>query len=133
MRMAQASVLRRLSTASWRQAREADVYASRAAAEGLRSRAAFKLEELDSRFGRFLRRGAYVVDIGSAPGGFACIASKKLNLDSRAKWEVPGTTELDVNRCSSSTLPPPMVMVPKRKWHGKVCISSFCFAIMVLF
>lgn len=61
--------------------RDADRFANMAAAEGLRSRAAYKLSDIDRRFGRFLRRGARVVDLGSAPGGFASVAAAQLHLD----------------------------------------------------
>lgn len=47
---------RNLSTKRWRTERNMDHYADHAAIKGLRSRAAFKLEEINLRFGRFLRQ-----------------------------------------------------------------------------
>lgn len=49
----------------------------RAKDEGLRSRAAFKLMELDKRFG-LLRRGMKVLDLGAWPGGWLQVAYRKL-------------------------------------------------------
>ena len=46
-----------------------------------RSRSAFKLLEMDSKY-RFLKRGRVVVDIGAAPGGWSQVASAKMNF----KW-----------------------------------------------
>ena len=42
-------------TSAWKLQRDKDKYANRAVAEGMRSRAAYKLEEINDRFGRFLR------------------------------------------------------------------------------
>jgi 23S rRNA (uridine2552-2'-O)-methyltransferase len=53
-----------------------DPYVRRAREEGYRSRSAFKLLELDARFG-IIRKGARVVDLGAAPGGWAQVALKR--------------------------------------------------------
>lgn len=58
----------------------------------MRSRAAYKLQEINERFGRFLRPGANVVDLGAAPGGFSALAAPKLNLRGTQPdhpWNVP--------------------------------------------
>ena len=57
--------------------RRRDRYYRAAQREGLRSRAAFKLAYLDDRF-RFLRRGARVLDLGAAPGGWSLIARDRV-------------------------------------------------------
>ncbi len=53
-----------------------DPYVRKAKAEGYRSRAAYKLLELDEKFA-FLKPGARVVDLGCAPGGWLQVAVKK--------------------------------------------------------
>lgn len=57
----------------WLQRQLNDPYVQAAKAQGYRSRAAFKLIELDDRF-RLLRRGARVLDLGAAPGGWTQVA-----------------------------------------------------------
>jgi 23S rRNA (uridine2552-2'-O)-methyltransferase len=53
-----------------------DPYVQAARQQGWRSRAAFKLAELDDRF-RLVRRGARVVDLGAAPGGWTQLAVRR--------------------------------------------------------
>ena len=64
------------SSAQWLNDHEKDEYVLRARREGYRSRASYKLLEIDEKFG-LLRRGAVVVDLGAAPGGWAQIAVEK--------------------------------------------------------
>ena len=60
---------------SWLEERRRDAYYRRAKREGYRSRAVYKLEEIDRRF-RILRRGMKVVDLGAAPGGWLQYAAE---------------------------------------------------------
>ncbi|TNC50434.1 RlmE family RNA methyltransferase [Rubellimicrobium rubrum] len=69
---------RKLSSTLWLERQLNDPYVSRAKSEGYRGRAAFKLIELDDKF-RFLVPGARVVDLGSAPGGWAQVAVPRVN------------------------------------------------------
>lgn len=61
----------------WLERQLNDPYVARAKREGLRSRAAFKLIELDDKY-RLLRAGAKVVDLGAAPGGWSQVAAKRV-------------------------------------------------------
>jgi 23S rRNA (uridine2552-2'-O)-methyltransferase len=60
----------------WLQRQLNDPYVQAAKAQGFRSRAAFKLIELDDRF-RLIRRGARVLDLGAAPGGWTQVAVER--------------------------------------------------------
>lgn len=69
---------RKMSSTLWLKRQLNDPYVQRARAEGYRGRAAFKIMELDDRFG-FLVPGARVVDLGSAPGGWLQVAVPRIN------------------------------------------------------
>jgi 23S rRNA (uridine2552-2'-O)-methyltransferase len=64
------------SQQAWLERQINDPFAAEARAKGYRSRAAFKLIEIDDRF-KFLRRGARVIDLGCAPGGWVQIAVQR--------------------------------------------------------
>ena len=61
----------------WLERQLNDPYVKRAKAEGYRSRAAYKLTELDERFG-FLKGSKRVVDLGLAPGGWSQVVRRQL-------------------------------------------------------
>ncbi len=65
------------SSSRWLQEHFSDPYVKRAQAEGWRSRAVFKLEELIER-DRLLKPGMVVVDLGAAPGGWSQVARERL-------------------------------------------------------
>ena len=67
----------RRSSGSWRDRQERDPYVQRARKEGWRSRAVFKLEEIDSKE-RLLKPGMVCVDLGAAPGGWSQYVTVKL-------------------------------------------------------
>ena len=69
---------RKASSTRWLRRQLADGYVAEARDRGLRSRAAFKLIELDDRF-RFLKPGHRVVDLGAAPGGWTIVAAERVN------------------------------------------------------
>jgi len=84
------------SSGRWLREHFSDPFVRRAHAEGKRSRAAFKLEQLD-RAERLLLPGAVVVDLGAAPGGWSQYAARKLGgkgevyaLDLLPMDEIPG-------------------------------------------
>jgi len=66
---------RKHSSTLWLHRQLNDPYVARAKAEGYRSRAAYKLIELDEKFS-LLNNGARVVDLGCAPGGWCQVAVK---------------------------------------------------------
>src|SRR5262249_62112248 len=59
-----------------------DPYVARAKREGYRSRAAYKLIEIDDKF-HLLKNGARVVDLGAAPGGWSEIATRRVGAAGR--------------------------------------------------
>jgi 23S rRNA (uridine2552-2'-O)-methyltransferase len=64
------------SSQAWLERQINDPFVAEAHAKGYRSRAAFKLREIDDRF-HVIRRGARVVDLGCAPGGWLQIAVER--------------------------------------------------------
>jgi len=68
---------RSLSSKLWLERQLNDPYVARAKREGYRSRAAFKLTEIDDK-ARVLRKGARVVDLGAAPGGWSQVAATRV-------------------------------------------------------
>jgi 23S rRNA (uridine2552-2'-O)-methyltransferase len=68
---------RSLAQRLWLERQLNDPYVARAKREGLRSRAAYKLIEMDDKH-RFLKAGGRVVDLGAAPGGWSQIAAKRV-------------------------------------------------------
>jgi 23S rRNA (uridine2552-2'-O)-methyltransferase len=67
---------RKVGSTKWLERQLNDPYVKRAKAEGYRSRAAYKLLELDERFG-VLKGVKRVVDLGIAPGGWSQVVRKK--------------------------------------------------------
>ena len=66
------------SSKRWLQEHNRDQYVNQARSRQLRSRAVFKLEELDRRY-RLFRPGQTVIDLGAAPGSWSAYVSKKVN------------------------------------------------------
>jgi 23S rRNA (uridine2552-2'-O)-methyltransferase len=92
---------RKLSSTRWLERQLNDPYVAEAKRVGYRSRAAFKLAELDDRF-HFLGPGKRVLDLGAAPGGWtqvavarvgkARIGDRVVGLDLLALDPIPGAT-----------------------------------------
>ena len=98
------------SSRRWLDRHVNDAWVQRAQAEGWRSRAAFKLLELDDR-DRFLRPGSRVVDLGAAPGGWSQVAVARVGpkgrviaLDLLAMEPIPGVTILQGDFRSEAVL-----------------------------
>lgn len=67
---------RTLSSQAWLERQINDPYVTAAKAQGYRSRAAFKLAEIDDRF-HLLRKGSRIIDLGCAPGGWIQVALQR--------------------------------------------------------
>lgn len=67
---------RKASSATWLSRHINDPYVQRAQRDGYRSRAAYKLLEIDERF-NFIKAGSVVVDLGAAPGGWCQVLMQK--------------------------------------------------------
>ena len=87
------------SSAQWLTDHERDEYVLRARREGYRSRASYKLLEIDEKFG-LLHPGTVVVDLGAAPGGWTQIAVKKCG----PKGFVVGLDLLDIDPLEGAVL-----------------------------
>ena len=70
------------SSRAWLERQISDPYVARARREGLRSRAAYKLAEIDDKY-RLLKPGARVVDLGAAPGGWSEVAARRVGANGR--------------------------------------------------
>ena len=68
---------RKLSSKLWLERQLNDPYVLQAKREGYRSRAAFKLKEIDDKY-KLLKPGFTVVDLGAAPGGWCQIAAARV-------------------------------------------------------
>ena len=75
---------RKLSSKLWLERQLNDPYVTKAKREGYRSRAAFKLIEVDDKY-RFLKSGMIVVDLGAAPGGWSQIAARRVGSPEKGK------------------------------------------------
>jgi 23S rRNA (uridine2552-2'-O)-methyltransferase len=92
---------RKLSSKLWLERQLNDPYVAQAKRDGYRSRAAYKLIEMDDKH-RFLKSGMTVVDLGAAPGGWSQVAAKRVNslagkgkvvgIDLLEMPEIPGVT-----------------------------------------
>lgn len=91
---------RKTSSTRWLQRQLNDPYVAEAKRRGYRSRAAFKLAEIDDKLG-LLKPGMKIVDLGAAPGGWCQVAAERIGpkgqvigLDLQAVDPLPGVTLL---------------------------------------
>jgi len=86
------------SSQQWLKEHFADPFVKKAQAEGMRSRAAYKLEELIER-DKLLKPGMIVVDLGAAPGGWSQVVRRDLGSKGRVIamdiLEMPGIAGVD--------------------------------------
>ena len=85
---------RTLSSTLWLQRQLNDPYVARAKREGWRSRAAFKLLEIDEKH-HLLQPGQRIIDLGAAPGGWSQAAAKKVK-SAHGNGKVVGIDLLDI-------------------------------------
>jgi 23S rRNA (uridine2552-2'-O)-methyltransferase len=90
---------RTASSNRWLERQLNDPYVREAKNKGYRSRAAFKLLELDEKF-HFLKKGAHVLDLGAAPGGWAQVALARVGTTGR----VVGADVLEMEPIAGVTL-----------------------------
>jgi len=86
---------RTLSSQKWLERQLNDPYVARAKKEGYRSRAAYKLLEIDDKY-RLLKPGQRVVDLGAAPGGWSQIAAARVG-STNGKGRVVGIDLLPID------------------------------------
>ena len=85
---------RSLSSTLWLERQLNDPYVARAKREGYRSRAAYKLLEIDERF-HLLKPGGRIIDLGAAPGGWSQIAADRVK-SKEGRGKVVGVDLLDM-------------------------------------
>src|SRR5689334_9945533 len=76
------SKMRSQSSRQWLERQLNDPYVARAKREGYRSRSAYKLIEIDDKY-RLLKKGARVLDLGAAPGGWSQVAAQRVGGEGR--------------------------------------------------
>src|SRR5579864_3313800 len=121
------------SSGRWLKEHFADPYVQRAKSEGWRSRAVFKLEEIDRRE-RLLRPGRVCVDLGAAPGAWSQYARRKLGATGRvvasdilAMPELPGVEFVQGDFREEPVLEQILALLPGRvlKPGGDALIKVF--------
>ncbi len=80
---------RKISSTLWLRRQLNDPYVIEAQRQGYRSRAAFKLIQLDDKL-RFLKPGMKVADLGAAPGGWTQVAVKRVHAETPGRGRVVG-------------------------------------------
>jgi 23S rRNA (uridine2552-2'-O)-methyltransferase len=94
---------RKLSSTRWLQRQLNDPYVQEANRLGYRSRAAFKLVEIDDRF-EFLKPGQKVVDLGCAPGGWTQVAADRIEAEKNPNGHVIGIDLQEIEDIPGATL-----------------------------
>ncbi|AIL12403.1 hypothetical protein IM40_00915 [Candidatus Paracaedimonas acanthamoebae] len=93
---------RKPSSQRWLHRQLNDPYVQEARAKGFRSRAAFKLIQLNEKF-HFLKPGITLIDLGAAPGGWAQVAVQKIN-PRQTGGKVVGIDLLEIEPLSDALL-----------------------------
>jgi 23S rRNA (uridine2552-2'-O)-methyltransferase len=93
---------RKLSSMLWLERQLNDPYVKKAKAEGYASRAAYKLKEIDDRY-HLLHKGAVVIDLGAAPGGWSQVSVERTG-SSAADIRVVGIDYLEMAPVPGATI-----------------------------
>lgn len=93
---------RRLSSKLWLERQLNDPYVLKAKKEGYRSRATFKLSEINEKF-NLLKKDMHIIDLGCAPGGWLQYASQKIGID-KGKGSLIGIDLQEVEPVSGCTI-----------------------------
>lgn len=110
------------SSKRWLQEHFADTFVKKAQAQGLRSRAVFKLQEIDAKV-NLIKPGMTIVDLGAAPGGWTEYVAEKLKnskhstiiaLDLLDMQPIPGVKFIQGDFCEDVILEKLMATIPKR-------------------
>ncbi|KTD64738.1 23S rRNA (uridine(2552)-2'-O)-methyltransferase RlmE [Legionella spiritensis] len=109
------------SSKKWLQEHFEDVYVKKARTDGYRSRAVYKLQEIDIKE-QLLKPGMTIVDLGAAPGGWTQYASEKLQghgrivaLDLLPMDALPGVEFIQGDFCEDDVLQQLINLIPERK------------------
>jgi 23S rRNA (uridine2552-2'-O)-methyltransferase len=89
------------SSRRWLERHMNDPYVQRSKADGYRSRAAYKLIEIDDRY-KLLKPGLKVIDLGAAPGGWSQVAAARTK-SSQEKPHVVGIDDLGMDPCRAQS------------------------------
>ena len=94
---------RKISSTRWLERQLNDPYVAQAQKEGYRSRAAYKLIEIDDKY-KLLKPGQCVVDLGCAPGGWTQVAVKRTKSDRNSGAYVIGIDIQDVDMIAGAEI-----------------------------
>ena len=94
---------RKISSTRWLERQLNDPYVAQAQKEGYRSRAAYKLIEIDDKY-KLFKPGQCVVDLGCAPGGWTQVAVKKTKSDRNSGAYVIGIDIQDVDMIAGAEI-----------------------------
>src|SRR6476620_2050446 len=122
---------RKIASTRWLSRQLNDPYVKEAKRRGYRSRAAFKLIEIDDKY-HFLKPGVIVLDLGAAPGGWSQIAAERvgsaggkgqvLAVDLAAIETLPGVDALMLDVSAEDA--PAMIGAALRGGHADVVLSD---------
>ena len=94
---------RKISSTRWLERQLNDPYVAQAQKEGYRSRAAYKLIEIDDKY-KLLKPGQCVVDLGCAPGGWTQVAVKRTKSDRNSGAYIIGIDIQDVDMIAGAEI-----------------------------